>query len=59
MIGPAESAAVRRPIGPTVRLMKRCYGDGRVRYPGLRRNALQLRLLCIASNLRHAIVLTG
>ena len=37
--------------------MKQWYGYRRVRYRGLARNALQLHLMCIAINLRRALVL--
>jgi len=48
-------SAVERIFG----LMKRSYGYRRVRYRGLARNALQLALLCVAINLRRALVLSG
>lgn len=38
-------------------VMKRGYGYRRVRYFSLARNALQLELMCIAMNLRRAVVL--
>jgi IS5 family transposase len=38
---------------------KRHYGYRRVRYFSLAANALQLELLCIAVNLRRAVVLTA
>jgi IS5 family transposase len=37
--------------------MKQWYGFRRVRYRGFARNALQLHLICIAMNLRKALVL--
>jgi transposase, IS5 family len=47
--------AVERPFG----LMKRVYGYVRARYIGLARNACQFRLICMAVNLRRALVLTA
>ena len=35
------------------------YGYRRVRYRGLARNGLQLHLICIAINLRRALVLSA
>jgi IS5 family transposase len=52
-------AALRRPIERTFGVLKRWYGYARVRYRSLMRNALQLQLLCVALNLRRALVLTG
>lgn len=49
LIAPIRSA-VERVFGT----LKRCYGYRRVRYFGLGRNLTQLRLLCIAFNLRKA-----
>lgn len=46
-------AAVERVFGT----LKRGYGYRRVRYKGLRPNLLELRLLCIAFNMRRAAVL--
>ncbi len=40
-------------------LMKRSYHYQRVRYRGLARNTLQLMLLCVAINLRRALVLSA
>jgi IS5 family transposase len=51
--------AIRRPIERTFGVLKRWYGYDRVRYRSLARNALQLQLLCVALNLRRALVLTG
>lgn len=48
-------AAVERVFGT----FKRSYGYTRVRYRGLEANLLQLRLLCIAFNLRKADALTA
>jgi transposase, IS5 family len=50
---------LRAPVERSFALMKRWYGYTRVRYRTLARNALQLQLLCIAINLRRALVLTG
>jgi IS5 family transposase len=52
LISPIRSA-VERVFGT----FKRSYGYRRVRYRGLRANLLQLRLLCIAFNMRKAQVL--
>jgi IS5 family transposase len=52
LIGPIRSA-VERVFGT----FKRTYGYRRVRYRGLEANLLQLRFLCIAFNLRKAVVL--
>ena len=52
LIGPVR-AAVERVFGT----LKRSYGYRRVRYRGLEANRLQLRLLCIAFNLRKAATL--
>jgi IS5 family transposase len=49
LIGPIR-AAVERTFGT----LKRSYGYRRVRYLGLEANLLQLRMLCIAFNLRKA-----
>lgn len=46
-------AAVERVFGT----LKRSYGYRRVRYRGLKANRVQLHLLCIAYNLRKAVVL--
>jgi transposase, IS5 family len=54
LIGPIR-AAVERVFGT----LKRCYGYRRVRYLGIERNRTQLRLLCIAFNLRKLIALTA
>lgn len=50
--------AIRAPVERTFAVMKRWYGYARVRYRSLARNALQLQLLCVAVNLRRALVLT-
>ena len=52
LISPIRSA-VERVFGT----FKRTYGYRRVRYRGLEANLLQLRLLCIAFNLRKAVTL--
>lgn len=52
LISPIRSA-VERVFG----IAKRSYGYTRVRYRGLAANLLQLRFLCIAYNLRRALVL--
>ena len=39
--------------------LKRCYGDRRVRYRSLVKNALQLQLLAVALNLPRALALTA
>jgi len=43
----------------TFAILKRWYGYTRVRYRRLARNALQLQLLCVAMNLRRALVLSA
>jgi IS5 family transposase len=50
---------IRAPVERSFAVMKRWYGYTRVRYRTLARNALQLQLLCVAINLRRALVLTG
>jgi IS5 family transposase len=52
LISPIRSA-VERVFGT----LKRCYRYDRVRYFGLERNLTQLRLLCIAFNLKKAVAL--
>ena len=54
LISPIRSA-VERVFGT----FKRTYGYRRVRYRSLQANLLQLRLLCIAFNLRRADALTA
>ena len=51
-------APLRAPVERVFALWKRCYGYRRVRYRSLARNAAQLGLLAIATNLRRALVLT-
>jgi IS5 family transposase len=48
-------AAVERVFGT----FKRCYGYRRVRYFGIERNRTQLRLLCVAFNLRKLVTMTA
>jgi IS5 family transposase len=51
-------AAIRAAVETTFAVLKRHYGYVRVRYRGLIKNQSQLHLLCIALNLRRAVVLT-
>jgi IS5 family transposase len=51
-------APIRASVEHVFGIMKRSYGYRRVRYFSLARNALQLELLCLAINLRRAVVLT-
>jgi IS5 family transposase len=48
---------IRSAVERSFAAMKQWYGYRRVRYRGLARNALQLHLMCIAINLRRALVL--
>jgi len=50
---------VRAQVERTFAVLKQWYGYSRVRYRSLTRNSLQLQLLCIAMNLRRALVLTA
>jgi transposase, IS5 family len=50
-------APLRAPVERSFAILKRWYGYRRVRYRSLLRNGLQLQLLCIAMNLRRALVL--
>jgi IS5 family transposase len=50
---------VRAQVERTFAVLKQWYGYRRVRYRSLLRNSLQLQLLCIAMNLRRALVLTA
>jgi IS5 family transposase len=50
---------IRAPVERTFAILKRWYGYRRVRYRRLGRNALQLQLLCIALNLRRALVISA
>lgn len=52
-------ATLRSPIERTFATWKRWYDYTRVRYRSLARNDTQLQLLCIAFNLRRALVLQG
>lgn len=66
---PAEAAAIalrnkplaplRAPVERIFGVWKRWYGFRRVRYRSLARNAAQLGLLAIATNLRRAVALTA
>ena len=62
---PAEHARnraigrLRAPVERSFAILKRWYGYRRVRYRSLVKNALQLQLLCLALNLRRALVLTS
>jgi IS5 family transposase len=48
---------IRSAVERSFAAMKQWYGYRRVRYRGLARNTLQLQLMCIAINLRRALVL--
>jgi IS5 family transposase len=48
---------IRSAVERSFAAMKQWYGYRRVRYRGLARNAVQLHLMCIAINLRRALVL--
>lgn len=50
-------APVRAQVERTFAILKQWYGYTRVRYRCLARNGLQLQMLCIAMNLRRALVL--
>src|SRR3954469_8163255 len=50
-------APVRAGVERLFATMKRAYGHRRVRYLGLARNDVQLQALCVAINLRRALVL--
>lgn len=50
---------IRYPVERKFAVLKRWYGYRRVRYRGLLRNALHLHLLCVALNLRRALVLSA
>ena len=52
-------ASIRGGVETIFAILKRHYGYVRVRYRGLVKNQSQLHLLCIALNLRRAIVLTA
>lgn len=51
-------SAVRAQVETIFAILKRHYGYARVRYLGLLKNQSHLHLLCIALNLRRAVVLT-
>jgi transposase, IS5 family len=51
-------AAIRARVETVFAILKRHYGYVRVRYRGLIKNQSHLHLLCIALNLRRAVVLT-
>src|SRR6204780_4877092 len=53
----ASLSPIRSAVERSFAAMKQWYGYRRVRYRGLARNALQLHLMCIAINLRRALVL--
>lgn len=50
-------APVRSQVERAFATLKQWYGYTRVRYRSLSRNALQLQMLCVAMNLRRAVVL--
>ena len=52
-------AAIRARVETIFAVLKLHYGYVRVRYRGLVKNQNQLHLLCMAINLRRAVVLTG
>ena len=52
-----QIASVRYQVERTFAILKQWYGYSRVRYRSLGRNSLQLQLLCVAMNLRRALVL--
>ena len=54
-----EISNVRSSVERCFAVMKRWYGYRRVRYRSLTRNDLQLQLMCMAINLRRAVVLTS
>lgn len=53
----ASLSPIRSAVERSFAAMKQWYGYRRVRYRGLARNTLQLHLICIAINLRRALVL--
>ena len=55
----ASLSPIRSAVERSFAAMKQWYGYRRVRYRGLARNALQLQLMCIAINLRRALVLSA
>lgn len=50
---------IRSQVERSFAVLKQWYGYRRVRYRSLGRNSLQLQLLCVAMNLRRALVLTA
>jgi transposase, IS5 family len=54
----ARLSPIRSAVERSFAAMKQWYGYRRVRYRGLARNGLQLHLICIAINLRRALVLS-
>jgi IS5 family transposase len=50
---------IRSAVERSFAAMKQWYGYQRVRYRGLARNRLQLHMMCIAINLRRALVLSA
>jgi IS5 family transposase len=50
---------IRSAVERSFAAMKQWYGYRRVRYRGLARNGLQLHLMCIAINLRRALILSA
>jgi transposase, IS5 family len=50
---------IRSAVERSFAAMKQWYGYRRVRYRGLARNTLQLHLICMAMNLRRALVLSA
>lgn len=54
-----QIASVRYQVERTFAVLKQWYGYSRVRYRSLVRNSLQLQLLCVAMNLRRALVLAA
>ena len=53
----ARLSPIRSAVERSFAAIKQWYGFRRVRHRGLARNALQLHLICIAINLRRALVL--
>jgi transposase, IS5 family len=52
-------STIRSAVERNFAAMKQWYGYRRVRYRGLARNTLQLHLICVAMNLRRALVLSA
>jgi transposase, IS5 family len=53
----AWAGSVRSAVERAFATMKRWYGMGRVRYPGLARNACHLQFVAMAMNMKRALVL--